>query len=112
VTEKSSDRYLGSICDESLTCLGLNSNLKRFVCFIFSFVLCGESRLLLSWCAGDRYGMVCNDEHHDRSRTLGAEDREWSSIGWKLSGRTIERSGDAVCGLYHARGDGKSEFLG
>jgi hypothetical protein len=28
-----------------------------------------------------------------------------------LSGRAIERSGDAVCGLHRARGDKKHEFL-
>jgi hypothetical protein len=29
-----------------------------------------------------------------------------------LSGRTIERSGGAVCGLHRARGDDKRGFLG
>jgi hypothetical protein len=29
-----------------------------------------------------------------------------------LGGRVIERSGGAVCGLYHARGDEKRGFLG
>jgi hypothetical protein len=29
-----------------------------------------------------------------------------------LSGRTIERSGDAVCSLHHARGDEERGFLG
>jgi hypothetical protein len=29
-----------------------------------------------------------------------------------LSGRTIERSGDAVCGLHRARGDEEREFFG
>jgi hypothetical protein len=29
-----------------------------------------------------------------------------------LSGRVIERSGDAVCGLHHARGDEECGFLG
>jgi hypothetical protein len=32
--------------------------------------------------------------------------------GRVLSGRMIERSGDAVCGLHCARGDGEREFLG
>jgi hypothetical protein len=32
--------------------------------------------------------------------------------GRVLGGRTIERSGDAVCGLYHAQEDEKREFLG
>jgi hypothetical protein len=31
---------------------------------------------------------------------------------WVLSGRTIERSGDTVCGLYHARGAQECGFLG
>jgi hypothetical protein len=29
-----------------------------------------------------------------------------------LSGRMIERSGDAMCGLHRARGDEEHEFLG
>jgi hypothetical protein len=32
--------------------------------------------------------------------------------GQVLSGRTIERSGGAVCGLHHAHGDEEHEFLG
>jgi hypothetical protein len=32
--------------------------------------------------------------------------------GRVLSGRTIERSGDTVCGLHRARGDEEREFLG
>jgi hypothetical protein len=32
--------------------------------------------------------------------------------GRVLSSRTIERSGGAVCGLHHARGDEEREFLG
>jgi hypothetical protein len=32
--------------------------------------------------------------------------------GRVLGGRTIERSGDAVCGLHHARRDEEREFLG
>jgi hypothetical protein len=31
--------------------------------------------------------------------------------GWVLSGLMIERSSDAVCGLYRARGDEEREFL-
>jgi hypothetical protein len=33
-------------------------------------------------------------------------------IGWVLSGRTIEKSGGAVCGLHRAREDKKHVFLG
>jgi hypothetical protein len=29
-----------------------------------------------------------------------------------LGGRTVERSGNAVCGLHRARGDEEHEFLG
>jgi hypothetical protein len=32
--------------------------------------------------------------------------------GWVLGGRTIERSGGTVCGLYRARGDEAHMFLG
>ncbi len=32
--------------------------------------------------------------------------------GRVLGGRAIERSGDAVCGLHHARGDEERGFLG
>jgi hypothetical protein len=31
--------------------------------------------------------------------------------GRVLGGRAIERSGDAVCGLYRAQGDEEREFL-
>jgi hypothetical protein len=32
--------------------------------------------------------------------------------GWVLGGRVIDRSGDAVCGLHHARGGEERRFLG
>jgi hypothetical protein len=32
--------------------------------------------------------------------------------GRVLGGRAVERSGDAVCGLYLARGDEEQGFLG
>jgi hypothetical protein len=32
--------------------------------------------------------------------------------GWVLGGWTIERSGDTVCGLHHARGGEERMFLG
>jgi hypothetical protein len=32
--------------------------------------------------------------------------------GWILGGRTIERPGGVVCGLYRACGDKEREFLG
>jgi hypothetical protein len=34
--------------------------------------------LLVSWCAGDRCDMTCNDEDRGMSRRPGADDRGWS----------------------------------
>jgi hypothetical protein len=79
--------------------------------FTFIFVSCGESRLLISWCVGGRCGMVGSDKDRGRSRRPGAEDRGWSSTSWVLGGRTIERSGDVVCGLHRAQGDEERRFL-
>jgi hypothetical protein len=45
------------------------------LCFSFTFVSFGESHLLVSWCAGGRCGMACNDEGRGRSRRPGVEDR-------------------------------------
>jgi hypothetical protein len=56
--------------------------------------------------------MMSNDEDLGRSRRPGAKDRGWSSTGRVLSDWTIGRSGDAVCGLHHAKGDEEHEFLG
>jgi hypothetical protein len=77
-SEKSSGHYLGSICDESLTWGGLNSNPGSFGSFTFTFVSYGESCLLVSWCVGGRCGMAGSDEGHGRSRRPGAEDQGWS----------------------------------
>jgi hypothetical protein len=75
-------------------------------------ILCGELCLLVSWCAGDRCDMASGDEVRDRSMRPHVEDRGWSSTGRILGGRMVERSGDAVCGLYHAQEDKEHEFLG
>jgi hypothetical protein len=56
--------------------------------------------------------MVGSDEDRGRSRRPGAEDREWSSTGRVLFGRTIERSGDVVCGLHQAQGGEERGLLG
>jgi hypothetical protein len=61
--------------------------------------------LLVLWCARDRCDMAGSDEDRGRSRRPGAEDQGWPSIGWVLSGWTIERSGDTVYGLHRAQGD-------
>jgi hypothetical protein len=37
---------------------------------------------------------------------------EDGNTGRVLGGRAIERSGGAVCGLHHARGDEECRFLG
>jgi hypothetical protein len=42
--------------------------------------LVGESCLLVSWCASDRWGMACSNEDRGRSRRPGAEDRGWSGM--------------------------------
>jgi hypothetical protein len=68
--------------------------------------------LLVLWCAGSRCDMAGSDEDRGRSRRPDTEDRRWSSIGWVLSGRTIERSGEAVCGLNRAHGDEEHGFFG
>jgi hypothetical protein len=75
----------------------LNLNPGDFGSSTLLSILCGETCLLVSWCAGDR----C-DEDHGRSRRPGVEDQGWPSTGQVLSGRMIERPGDAVCGLHHA----------
>jgi hypothetical protein len=41
----------------------------------YPVILCGESRLLVSWYADDMCNMVGSDEDHGRSRKLGADDR-------------------------------------
>jgi hypothetical protein len=56
--------------------------------------------------------MVGSDENRGRSRRLGAEDQGWSSTGRVLGGWTIERPGDAMCGLHRAQGDDEHRFLG
>jgi hypothetical protein len=56
--------------------------------------------------------MAGNNEDRGRSRRPGAEDWRWSSTGRVLDGRTIRRTGDVVCSLYHAQGDEERVFLG
>jgi hypothetical protein len=53
-----------------------------------------------------------SDEDRDRSRRPDAEDQGWSNTGRVLSGRTIGRSGDIMCGMYRAQGDEERRFLG
>jgi hypothetical protein len=56
--------------------------------------------------------MVGSGEDHGRSTRHGAVDQGWSGIGRVLSGKTIGRSSDVVCGLHHARGAKERGFLG
>jgi hypothetical protein len=63
------------VCDESLTCGGLNSNLGHFGCFTFILVSFRESRLLISLCVGGRYSMAGSNEDYGRSRRPDADDR-------------------------------------
>jgi hypothetical protein len=56
-------------------------------------ILVGESRLLISWCAGHRCIMVGSDKDRGRSRRPGVKDRGWLSTGRVLGGR---RSGGRV----------------
>jgi hypothetical protein len=56
--------------------------------------------------------MAGSNEDRDRSRRLSAEDRGWSTTGRILGGWMIKRSGDTVCGLYHAQGNEERGFLG
>jgi hypothetical protein len=56
--------------------------------------------------------MAGSEEDRGKSRRLGAEELGWSSTGRVLDGRTIERSGDAVCGLHQAQGEEEHGFLG
>jgi hypothetical protein len=80
-------------------------------CFFFYLGSFRESWLPVSWCPGGRCGMACSDEDRDRSRRPGAEDRD-GRTGRVLSGRAVERSGGAVCGLHLACGDLERGFLG
>jgi hypothetical protein len=82
---------------------------RFFYLYLASF---GESRFLVSWCAGDMCGIADSDDDHGRSKRLDAEDQGWSDTDRVLGGRMIGRSGDVVCGLHHTRGDEQRVFLG
>jgi hypothetical protein len=94
-----------------LTCLCLNLNPGDFGGSTPLYCSCGELRLLISWCVGDRHDMMGSDEDHGRNRRPGAEDWGWSSTGRVLGGWTVEMSGDTVCGLHRAEGYEEREFL-
>jgi hypothetical protein len=81
--------------------LGLNLNQENFG---------GSTSIYLVWRIIFAY-LTGNDENHGRSRRHGAKNRRWSDTSRVLSGRMIERSGDAVCSLHRAQGDGERIFL-
>jgi hypothetical protein len=54
---------------------GLNSNPKSFGGSTPVICSCGESRLLVSLCAGDRCDMAGSDEDRCRSRRPSIEDQ-------------------------------------
>jgi hypothetical protein len=59
----------------------LNSNPGHFgSSTTFIVVSFGESRLLVSWCAGGKCGTVGSDEDRGRSMRPVADDRGWSHI--------------------------------
>jgi hypothetical protein len=55
--------------------------------------------MLVSWCVGDMCDMMGSDKDRARSRRPGAEDQGWSRTVRVLSGLTIGRLGDTVCGV-------------
>jgi hypothetical protein len=66
-------------------------HLENSVCLSHSVQVVGAVR-----CAGTRTVVGVGDL---------VQRTENDRIGWVLSGRTIERSGGAVCGLHRARGN-------
>jgi hypothetical protein len=65
-------------CDESMTCRGLDSNLRHFVSFTFISVSFRGLCLLVSWCTGGWCDMAGSDDDRGRSRRHGAKYRGWS----------------------------------
>jgi hypothetical protein len=66
-----------------------------------SFILCGESRLLVSWCASGRCGMTGSDEDHGSSRKPSADDQSWSHMSstWWPDDREVGTL-CAVCNVH------------
>jgi hypothetical protein len=51
---------------------------ETFMLFYLYLCSCGESHLLVSWCAGGMCDMAGSDEDRGRSRKPDVEDWEWS----------------------------------
>jgi hypothetical protein len=60
-----------------------------FVVLYFYLYLCGESRLLVSWCVSSRCGMAGSDKDLGRSRRPGEEEQRWSNTGRILGGSSL-----------------------
>jgi hypothetical protein len=71
-----------------------------------------EKRVCLClWHVGGECDMEGNDEDWGSSRRLGVEDQGWSGTSRVLGGRTIKRSGDAVCDLHRTHGGDEKRGL-
>jgi hypothetical protein len=90
------------VCDESLACQGLNSNLGHFDSFTLILVSCGESCLLILSCAGSRCDMVDSHEDLGRSGRSGAEDWDGQAkVRYSVVGRSRDRvTLCAVCTVH------------
>jgi hypothetical protein len=79
----------------------------------FTLLSCLENHVCLSYSV-QVIGAACagNDEDCARSKRPDVEDWRWSSTYQVLGGQTIERLGDAVCGLHRAQGDKERGFIG
>jgi hypothetical protein len=78
-------------------------------CFSFTFVSFRESYLLVSWCAGAAWHVVTMIMAGIGDLVQRTRD---GCIGRVLGDRSIERSGDVVCGLHRVCRDEECGFLG
>jgi hypothetical protein len=89
----------------------MNSNPGHFGCLTFIFVRL-ENHVCLSHCVQVE-GVAWRAAMRIVVGVVDLVQRTVDSLtGQVLGGRTIGRSGGAVCGLQHARGDEKRRFLG
>jgi hypothetical protein len=68
----------------------------------FYLYLCGESCLLVSWCAASRCGMEGSNEDPDKSRRPDAEDwDDQAQVGYSVAGRSGGRMMSCVICTMH-----------